>query len=304
VTQTGTLAEANYRAGAQYDWTGSDMERLAFGRERRKEEVFGVYRRTTAAQATDEEIRLLAQDGGIVTALLVHGLRTGYFSRAVVSGVDPNKPLYPVPKVTSNSSEVLACAGTRYSCSPNLLALAPVAEEGIDLAFVGTPCQISAIRKMQSAALKKYNSVKLLIGLMCSECFDHETLVEKHLHRELGLNLKDILKINIKGKMIITMKNGQALTRPLGEVKKYARKSCRFCSDFSSELADISIGGLGLEGWSFVVVRSEKGEQLFSSAEKAKIIQTRNSLEEENALKLLCKLSSRKAKNQSSKSRA
>ncbi len=157
---------------------------------------------------------------------------------------------------------------------------------------------------MQLAGLKKYNSVKLLIGLMCSECFDFETLVEKHLHRELGLNLKDIIKINIKGKMIITMKNGQILTLPLTEVKKYARKSCISCSDFSSELADISVGGLGLEGWSFVVVRSERGEELFSSAEKAKIIQTRNTDEEKNALNLLCKLSSRKMKNQPSNSRA
>lgn len=280
------------------------MERLAFGRERRKEEVFGIYRRTTAAQATNEETRRVAQDGGVVTALLIHGLDTGYISAAVLSGVDPTRPLYPVPKIASSSEEILACAGTRYSYSPNFLALAPLAEKSTDLAFVGTPCQINAVRKTQAAGLKKYDSVKLLIGLMCSECFDFETLVEKHLHRELGLNLGDIIKINIKGKMIITMKDGQILTLPLTEVKKYARKTCRSCHDFSSELADISVGGLGLEGWSFVVIRSEKGEQLFSRAEKAKIIQTRNTDTEKTALNLLCRLSSRKMKNQLSDSHA
>lgn len=281
------------------------MEKLTFSRERKKEEVFGVYRRTIAARTTDEGIRRLAQDGGIVTALLLHGLRTGYFSRAIVSGIDPNKPLYPVPKLASNPTEILACAGTRYSYSPNLLALAPMTEQNNEnVAFVGTPCQINAVRKMQFSGLKKYNSIKLLIGLMCSECFDYETLVEQHLHRELGLKLEDIVKINIKGKMIITMKDGDLLTLSLTEVKRYARKSCRSCSDFSSELADISVGGLGLEAWSFVIIRSEKGEQLFSSAEKAKVIQTRNAEEEKTALNLLCRLSSRKIRNKSSNSHA
>ena len=273
-----------------------NLETLVFGRQRRKEEVFGVYRRTTAAQATDEKTRRLAQDGGAVTALLIHALNTGYISAAVVSGVDPTKPLYPVPKVASNIAEILACAGTRYSFSPNLLALASIAEKSTVLAFVGTPCQINALRKMQTAG--KHKSVKLAIGLMCSECFDYETLVEKHLHKELGLNLKDIIKINIKGKMIITMKDGQIHTLPLTELKKYTRKSCMSCHDFSSELADISVGGLGLEDWSFVIVRSERGEEFFSSSEKAKIIQTRNTDAEKNALNLLCKLSSKKTLNQ------
>jgi coenzyme F420 hydrogenase subunit beta len=274
------------------------MERLAFGRERRKEEVFGVYRRTVIAQAADDRIRGVAQDGGVVTALLIHGLTTGCFSHAVVSCTDPKKPLYPVPKVASSPAEILACAGTRYSYSPNLLALAPMTEHSTEnVAFEGTPCQINAVRKMQLSEFKKYNSVKLLIGLMCSECFDYETLVDKNFHGELGLNLKDIIKINIKGKMFMTMKDGRILTLPLSEVKKYARKSCRRCSDFSSELADISVGGLGLEGWSFVVIRSERGEEFFSNAEKAKVIQFASSGEEKKALNLLCKLSSRKMKN-------
>ena len=276
----------------------SDIERMIFGRERKKEEVFGVYRRLIAAQATDSKVRGIAQDGGVVTALLLHGLGTKRFSRAVVSCTDPKKSLYPVPKLASNPAEILACAGTRYSYSPNLVALRSIKEHGTEnVAFVGTPCQINALRKIQLTETKKYSSVNLFIGLMCSECFDYETLFEQHLHKELGLKLEDIIKINIKGKMIITMKDRQTHTLPLKEVKQYSRKSCRNCSDFSSELADISIGGLGLQDWSYVIVRSESGEQFFSSAEKAGIIQTRNAEEEVKALDLLRKLSIKKNKN-------
>jgi coenzyme F420 hydrogenase subunit beta len=279
---------------AQYQWSLSDMERFSFGRERKVEDVFGVHRRTVVARATDDQVLRVAQDGGVVTALLMCALDSGYVSCAVVSGVDSNKPLYPVPKIASSKVDLLACAGTRYSYSPNLLALAEAMKKKSAIAFVGTPCQISAIRRLQHAGLKKYNLVKLLLGLMCSECFDFETLIEQHLHRELKLDLQNVAKINIKGKLVVTMKDGRVTALPLAEAKQYVRRSCRFCSDFSAELADISVGGLGLDGWNLAIVRSEKGEELFSEAEKAGAIQIRDVTEESNALKLLGKLSSKR----------
>jgi coenzyme F420 hydrogenase subunit beta len=83
-------------------------------------------------------------------------------------------------------------------------------------------------------------------------------------------------------------------TIPLADIKQYARKSCSFCHDFSSELADISAGGLGLYGWTFIVVRTDKGDGLFSSAEKAGAIKTTSADEEVNALNLLRRLSVKK----------
>ncbi|MEM2738941.1 MAG: Coenzyme F420 hydrogenase/dehydrogenase, beta subunit C-terminal domain, partial [Candidatus Bathyarchaeia archaeon] len=67
-----------------------------------------------------------------------------------------------------------------------------------------------------------------------------------------------------------------------------------YCNDFSSELADISAGGMGLEGWTLIIIRTDKGEELFSMAEKAEAITTRNVSEEPNTLNLLVKLSKKK----------
>ena len=284
----------------QYDWSLSDEERFTFGKARKPEETFGVYRRLVVSRATDGAVLRVGQDGGVATALLLHALKNVLIDRAVVSGIDPNKPLFPVPKVAISFEDVLACAGTRYFYSPNLLALAEAMKGKIGIGFVGTPCQIKAIRKMQLAGLKKYDSLKFLIGLMCSECYDYDGLMKRHLHQELGLDPKDILKINIKGKMNITMRNGQIKSLRLAEVKQHARKSCESCSDFSSELADISVGGLGLNGWTFTIIRSEKGEEVFSNAERARFVQTRNASEEMHALNLLIKLSEKKRRLQRS----
>jgi coenzyme F420 hydrogenase subunit beta len=100
--------------------------------------------------------------------------------------------------------------------------------------------------------------------------------------------------MNIKGKILVTTKYGIE-TISLADAKKHVRKNCRFCEDFSSEFADISAGGLGLDRWTFAIVRTGIGEELFSEALKAGSIRTKEP--NEGALGLLCKLSERKARN-------
>ncbi|MGQ9640748.1 MAG: Coenzyme F420 hydrogenase/dehydrogenase, beta subunit C-terminal domain [Candidatus Bathycorpusculaceae bacterium] len=283
------------QACPRYDWAWSKAENLVFERERKPNEDFGVYRRIVVAQAEDDNILRVCQDGGVVTALLVFALENGLIDGAVVSGLSQEKPFHPVPKLALTREDILKSTGTKYSYSPNIQALAEgVKQKKSSLAFVGTPCQIHAVRKMQMAGLKRFTApIKFLIGLMCSECFHYEGLMQKHIQEKLGINLNDIRKMNIKGKMLITTEKGvQAI--PLAEIKQYARRSCKFCDDFSSELADISTGGLGLDKWTFIIIRTEKGEELFSKAEKSGILSVKSAMEEANALNLLTKLSKKK----------
>lgn len=284
----------------QYEWSWSKAENFVFGRERKSEESFGVYRKLVVAQTKNDKIRKLCQDGGVVTTLLSFALENGIIDSAIVSENSQEKPFNPTPKLATTTEEILECAGTKYSYSPNILALAEgVKQKKTSMAFVGTPCQIHAIRKMQMSGLKKYTSpLKFLVGLMCSECFTYEGLMEKHLRETLGISLSGIKKMNIKGKMLVATKSG-VQTISLAEVKQYARKSCGFCDDFSSELADISVGGLGLDGWSFVVIRTREGEELFEDAEKAGVLKTRPVEKDELALNLLVKLSRKKRKSTS-----
>jgi len=286
-----------------YEWSWSKAENFVFGRERKDEEEFGVYRKLAIAKAKDSEILKVCQDGGVATALLSFALEKRIIDSAIVSENNHEKPFYPVPKLATTQKEILECAGTKYSYSPNILALAEgVKQKKTSIAFVGTPCQIRAIRKIQESGLKKYGvPLKFLIGLMCSECFTYEGLMEKHIRETLGVNLSAIKKMNIKGKMLITTES-EVKAIPLADVKPYVRKSCRFCNDFSSELADISVGGLGLDGWTFAVIRTKEGEEVFEAAKKAGIVETRPVEKGEFALSLLLRLSAKKRKSSSEQS--
>ncbi len=272
------------------------MENFVFGRNRKPDEPFGVYCRLAVAQATDGEILEACQDGGVATALLAYALKNGHVDSAVVAGLSRDKPFYPIPKLASTFAEIVESAGTKYTCSPNTLLLTEACKQKkAKAAFVGTPCQIQAVRKMQAAGLTRQTEcLKFLVGLMCSGCFTYEGLMENCIRGEKGVDLREIKKMNIKGKLLITASSG-VIGIPLAEIKRYQQRSCGVCGDFSSELADVSVGGVGLDGWSLTVIRTEKGEELFSGAEQAGFLRTKDL--EAGAFSLLVKLSEKKRKN-------
>ncbi|UCH31679.1 MAG: Coenzyme F420 hydrogenase/dehydrogenase, beta subunit C-terminal domain [Candidatus Bathyarchaeota archaeon] len=283
----------------RYDWSQSSVEEFVFGKKRDAKEDYGIYRRTIVAQATDKKILQRCQDGGVVTSLLIHALQNDLIEGAAISGLSTDEPLHPMPIMATIPEEVLKHAGTRYAYSPNILAL----QEGVrqkkkSLAFVGTPCQIHAIRKIQMFPLKKYsNPLQFTIGLMCTESFTYDGLFEQHLQKNMEIPLKNVVKMNIKGKIQVYLKSGKVESIPLSEAKQYARASCHLCGDFSAELADISAGGLGLSGWTFVILRTRRGEEIFDDASKAGVLQVRSAEEEPFAQSLLVKLSKRKRRN-------
>jgi len=261
------------------------MESVVVGRPRLAEETWGVAREVVAVRAVRGEVRDAAQDGGLVTALLAWAFDTGQIDGAAVSGLDPERPLRAVPVVVESAEELLATARSRYTYSPNPLALREVAPSR-RVALVGTPCEVSAVRRAQSQGLKKFRSVVFTVGLMCSESFTEEGLLDTVLTRRLGIDLRDVRKVNIKGRLLVSvppgreggLRNGTVggsearivepglVEIPLKECKPFAREACHWCPDFSGELADISAGGLGLDGWTVAVVRTELGAQWLHGA--------------------------------------
>jgi coenzyme F420 hydrogenase subunit beta len=281
----------------KYNISIPELERFIFGRERREDEIFGIYRRLVIAQTKEEEVSKVCQDGGIVTTLLKNTLDEGTIDGAVLSGTSKKEPLRPIPKLAVSIKDIMESAGTRYAYSPNMLVLT---KENLknkkNLAFLGTPCQIQAIRRIQFIPLRKYSKlIAFTIGLFCSECFTYNGLVKDLFYNKLDINSSDVKKVNIKGKMIVTNRLGEETRISLKIAKKFARDCFKFCYDFSSELADISVGGLGLDGWTFVVLRTKKGEDIFKKMESKNLIRTKPVEKESRVLDLTRKLSIKKS---------
>jgi coenzyme F420 hydrogenase subunit beta len=257
--------------------------------------TFGPYLRIVTAQTTNPVIRKVAQNGGVVTGLLTFALENKIIDCAVVSVAGKEKPFCPMPIMARTTQEILDSAGTKYIYSPNVHVLSEATEKGgRAVAFVGTPCQVAAVRRMQEKGLDCARHVKLLIGLMCSEAFNYEDLMVKHVQNELSIDLRSVKRTEIVADKMKIITSEAEFTVPLVTIKKYARKSCERCRDFSSELADISVGGLGLGDWTFVIVRTPIGEQIFAEAERAKALVTRSVRMDDPPVRLLLRLSQKK----------
>jgi len=150
----------------------------------------------------------------------------------------------------------------------------PLIKKGLQrVAFVGTPCQIQAIRKMQAINIFPSDAVKLCLGLLCSGNFIFGEKQRRKVAQIGDFQWERVKKINIKEKLMVHLKGGEVRTLKLSDLNFMKRFPCNFCDDFSAEYADISFGGLGAdEGWTTVIIRSPTGRKFFSAA-KSKTIE-------------------------------
>jgi coenzyme F420 hydrogenase subunit beta len=276
------------------------------------EGIFGRYRRIVAARCKDPEILARCQDGGVVTAVLCHGLREGLFDGAVVSAADETMPAAPKPRVVTTIPDAIASASSWYTYCPNNLALADAERMGLKkVCFVGVPCQITPTRKIQLADpaflvngrkkekhierqtkfLKSFGeNVVFNVGLLCTEVFTYEGLMVEKIQNEMGIPLTDVKKFNVKGKVLVYKKDGEVVEMSLHRSQEYARSECHHCGDFSAELADISCGGVACMDWTITILRSAKGEQLFDDMVARGLLETRSMDEFENSMKVMIRL--------------
>ncbi len=165
-------------------------------------------------------------------------------------------------------------------------------------AYVGVPCDIEALRKVNAFSKEigqDWADDILRIGLFCREnwaysCF--RALIED----DYGTKMEDVLKFDIKkGNIIAHLKDGETLTFPLEKSKPYVRMGCQVCLDFAAELADISIGAVGTPAkWSTVIARSTIGNDIVERAAREGYIELKPIDEVKPGVKLVTRLTDNK----------
>ena len=210
------------------------------------------------------------QDGGVVTALLSYCMKENLIDAAVVTQKDAEHPWKPYPTYVAKIPEVRKASGTVYCHSMTMPALVKAVEEGYrSIGFVGTPCNIDAVYKMQKSPSRLFSLMikvnVLRFGLFCMDSFTYEgmrTFVENK-----GIDLGTVDKMEISGGYLrIHYKDSMTRFR-VRELDDYRSSSCFFCTDLTSENSDISFGGVGSPpGYTTVLTRSNIGDEILSEA--------------------------------------
>jgi coenzyme F420 hydrogenase subunit beta len=213
------------------------------------------------------------QSGGAVTAILLQALEGGFVDAVVTVTEDPWTHR-PSSTVITSSEILVTQAGSRYNWWVPLMAAlkeAVVRRKFHHIALVGVPCVVQAarrIRESDNTLLRPFrNSIRLVIGLFCTESFDYGALVEGKLRGERHIEPWQIRRFDVRGNLDLTLSDGTVLTVPLAELQESVRPGCAVCTDFTALDADISAGAVGSEGgYTTLITRTPVGEGFLQAA--------------------------------------
>jgi len=239
----------------------------------------GNWRNITSAQATNHQIRTVATDGGVVTAILLYLLDNKMIDGAIVA--KRTDPFMRQVFLATSRDELIAAAGSKFDAqaitehlgkyttfTPVITNLKRFMEsDRMNLAVVGVPCQIHSIRKMQELKIVPSHIIKYAFGLFCNENFTFTEQTRKKMEEKFNFSFNDIIKMNIKEDVIFTLRNADPLRVSFDLIDEFMRPACRACDDFSNIYADISFGGLGSKDrFTTSLIRTPRGTKIYNEA--------------------------------------
>lgn len=269
-----------------------EYELAIFGEEASDPDL-GVFKKIISARSTNNEILSRAQNGGAITSLLSYAL-SGNLTNSKYNGAivtRKGEAWTPTPFFVSKPEELLLSTGTIYSRLPLSQQIRSLLREKHNLLFVGTGCQTTGVRKYQKNFLKNVPpevAHLFLIGVFCYENFPYPQFKDA-IQEKSKVPIDTISKMDInKGKLIISIRDGADLQIPIKEFNSLVPEACKFCTNFTAELADISVGSVGAEdNWNTLIIRSEEGLEIVERAEDDGIIETTTKVSIESIRKII-----------------
>lgn len=213
------------------------------------------------------------QNGGAASALLAVALDEELVDCAVVMGQD-RWSQEPHSRVIYDSKDLEKTAGSKYTKNDILESVKDLTRDPHvkNIALVGTPCSVQAVGLLRLSdneyAAKLAGKVRFLLGLFCFEAFDQQAITK--MERAIGQPSWRIDKMSAgEGKMTVALRDGSIQTIPLSLLAKFIKPGCAACTDFTANLSDISLGGIGsAPGMTSAIVRTQEGMGLFKIAEE------------------------------------
>lgn len=244
------------------------------------------------AWATDPQIRHEGSSGGTLTALASWLLDTGEASAVIGAKGDATNVRRTVPVRIVSKEEALAASGSRYAPVANA-SLPGAIEPGT--AFVGKPCEVSAIRAL-GARDPDSNDGPILMSFFCAGTpSQHAT---QRLLGDLAVTPEEpIRELRYRGRgwpgdFSITRADGSRESagydaswgKYLGPATQWR---CKICPDGVGESADITAGDFWRsdehgypifadnDGISALIARTERGRTLVLAAAEAGVLSLR-----------------------------
>ena len=243
------------------------------------------------AWAVDPAMRHRGSSGGALTALSAWLADTGEVTQVVAATASAADPSVTVPLTLTDRATALAAAGSRYAPVSN--AAHPAAADASG-AFVGKPCEASALRALAGA---RGGPAPLLLSFFCAGVPTQQATTD--LVQHLGLRADEPLShLRYRGQgwpgrfTAVSGLDGREVSasydeswgRHLGRTTQWR---CKICPDGVGESADIAAGDLWRvdergypvfaesDGMSVLIARTRRGADVVARAVAGGVLQVR-----------------------------
>ena len=129
---------------------------------------WGPWHQVMTGYAADEGVRFRASSGGAITALALHALNSGLVDAVLHVHGDTLRPTRNCVTLSRTSEEVIAGAGSRYAASSPLEQIEQLLSAPGRFAFVGKPCDCSALRQFGKYDPRVADKIPLVFSFFCA----------------------------------------------------------------------------------------------------------------------------------------
>jgi len=244
--------------------------------------VLGVWE----GYAFDNDIRFIGSSGGVATALALYGIEKSGMAGVLHVGPCDDVPYLNRTKYSVNRSEVVSCAGSRYSPASPCDGLARIETEKTKSVFIGKPCDVAAVRKASKLRPSLEEKLGLVVAFFCAGTPSTEGTLKLLAANEID-DPRSVKELRFRGygwpgqwKAHFLNRKGVEGTRQMsyadswGFLQKYRQWRCYICPDHTGEFADISVGDpwyrevqAGERGKSLIVARTQRGLEMIRAAQ-------------------------------------
>ena len=251
----------------------------------------GPFIKTYLAWSTDTKVRYTSASGGVVTAFLTYLLREGIVDAVLLPKLKFVRGLgsvYGIWTIIRSPEDLSKYSGSLYAPVYGLSKILDYALTKFGrIAITVLPCYARAIRRVLES--RGRSGDVFIVGLYCNNM--PSMWATRYALKYFNINVEDVERIRFRGcgwpgyTIIETKKNTIRVPSPVfwdsGFGQYFYSVRCYLCADQTNTSADLSLADpwtlphefiKRLGGATLVVVRSEKGLNVFRGAVEAEYI--------------------------------
>jgi len=239
--------------------------------------------RSFVGKSADKHVYANSQSGGVASGLLIHALRTGAISAAVV--VTMKQGIHPRPEahIASSPEEIIEAQKSKYTPVPLLEVISRLERIRGSVALTGLSCHIHGLIKACELIPDLREKMKYRIGLICDRSLSGVSI--DYLALKAGFDeieqksiiFRDKSCSGFPGDVRVSSADGRSvILKGSGRkrIKPYLTPPrCHLCFDKMNVLSDVTIGDPhGIRpvdrknGESICIARNDTGLELVESA--------------------------------------